>query len=103
MPSFEDLPLGAQKLGAVLVSLPRHPLDVGKPNYLLNLIGNFIAVPDIVLVSVAAEIADLAERGELRQQPRYPALAVMIDAALTMHDTLAALVSESASPRAADQ
>jgi hypothetical protein len=99
MPSYEDLPLGAKRLGAALVGLPRHPFDRDKSgSYLLDLVSNFAAVPDAVLVAVAVEIDEQAEHGELRQQPRYPALAEMIHAALSMHEKLAALLAESSSP-----
>jgi hypothetical protein len=63
---YEDLSPGARALSVALIGLPKHPVDRAKPDYLLPLLSNFAAVPDTVLLAVAAEIEDLAEAGELR-------------------------------------
>ena len=89
--SIDHTAPGQRALGGALVALPRHRFDLDKPRYLLNLVERFWGIPDDVLFAVAVEIEDAAERGEIKQQPRYDDLLEMVCAAFAAHISLGVL------------
>ena len=98
--TYETASPGQRELGCVLVVLPPHHLDEGKKGHLNALLEQLGGWPEAVLFSVAGEVRDLVDQGQLRQRPRYAQLKEMMDAALVMHIEIEALIMTRAEMRA---
>jgi hypothetical protein len=92
--TYQSCTPGQRALGVALVGLRRHRLDEGKVNYLTELLDKFTGTPEEVLFSVAAEVDDQVEHGQMQQQPRYDELATMIAAARAVHNEIVALIGQ---------
>jgi hypothetical protein len=94
---------GLGELAAVLSMLPPHPLDDGKDD-LADLLAKFNLAPASVLLTVAAEVNEAANRMRRRNsnlyqtqtilRPRYGDLVGMVRAAMAADAALAAICTD---------
>lgn len=95
----DELTPGQCELGAVLILLPRHRLDRGKPHHEVLLVSRFAGVPDRILEIVADEIEArcmpparlFAPQPPPRPQPRLAQIERMVRAAMRMEAEVSGL------------